>query len=92
MARKAGSSNLTPEEDLLALLLSESGFSHRRIAAVLERATGCVGPAIERAKATGHRLTAAQGRALKKLQGLKSWLAEGERKGYLAHLVALAGE
>jgi hypothetical protein len=81
---------MTPQDDRLAALLIEVGFSLRQAAEFMRRSDKSVKAAVDRAKKrrNGLGFTARQERLAKHLLGFYAWLDKGRRRGYLEALAA----
>jgi transcriptional regulator len=92
MPRQQGSTNMTPHEDQIAFVLFHSGLNYVQIAEMMKRTDRAVASAVERAANGEVRLTKRQAKHLDNVRGLRRWLDEGERKGFLEVLSCLGKE
>jgi len=91
MPRTPGATQCTPTERRIAAVLSELGYSWRKIALLMGRSDKTVAAAAD-ANVEDCGLTDRQSEALRELIGLHDWLSMGRDQGYLDALAAWLGE
>lgn len=90
---RTGSARMSPQDDELARLLIDMGFSLRRTAAFLGTTDKTIKAAVERAGSKGvSPFPVGQQKQLERLLDFRRWVNEGESKGYLPSLVSYLGQ
>ena len=85
---RVGSRKMTPQDDRLAALLLEMGFSARRVATLMETTDKTIATAAERGRDKPETFPPNQERKVKELLEYFKWLADGETRGYLVPLAS----